>query len=831
MMYSILCVAVLSLIAVHAEDVNTQIAYPIRECYNNSYLLTRDNRLPHNMITLIEIIRKIENSEDYSMTLRTLSTALLHGFRQDGIQRTENSLKLNGIIPYASSHWKFHRFVKLLRAIPGDALTFPNRSISDIEKCTLHFMLSSSIEEEKREGEEAICNKDLDNAYRLQRSINEEALINNSGGTREDVETLSPQQILEMSSNKQREEESEVDPNSFYSEFPPNHPAVAPYTKIEPSACPVENGVIKTKWGDVSAVPLIAGIAAAMEPQLININQLMRGESVEPGYFENSPKLNNKWLATITGDLAAVCWFQGPTKNENTPFQIGVDGRWNSTNLPRWYFLNSNTDIEMTRATLRGDVDGLIIASDVTSWNEDARRKMRLSQILDLYYSPRGLPGSPSRACYRKELFTKVAPLETLEQQTLSAVKALRSMAQVTISESVLQANSRKAALQVTSAIATSLKDDLSCSETDLHNDFTRPFVDLIIVLDTTWPFKNIQPMLAKILEDIEVGRYNSNFTLINGQNGDMMINTSNTILDFYYFNSSSYEKYRKGLDMPKSIETVRTMLEKKLDEEQRRRIGGNKAQVVLFIPFSTQLQDDSRNFCLDQIKSMREEIPDASFIFLTYGDKKRWEDLVQNPSDVFAIGISDSNSALRPIDSLITRLKQFPKRLINSQCGSKYESQGSAEAYIDSVEPLGVNIYRIHPNYFFGSDSTPRINIQGSNSNQLTICTSRELLYANKSQPTGSDSCKTINSDTHTIELSCGEASLIHDCQPYYISVKANSSSTPSYNCDDCRFPDEISYKMSYENLVCTSGVSSKTILPATFLLTITYFIRQFYV
>lgn len=52
------------------------------------------------------------------------------------------------------------------------------------------------------------------------------------------------------------------------------------------------------------------------------------------------------------------------------------------------------------------------------------------------------------------------------------------------------------------------------------------------------------------------------------------------------------------------------------------------------------------------------------------------------------------------------------PKRLINSQCGSKYESQGSVESFTDFVEPNAVNFYRIHPNYFFNSDSTSRINV-----------------------------------------------------------------------------------------------------------------------
>ena len=108
---------------------------------------------------------------------------------------------------------------------------------------------------------------------------------------------------------------------------------------------------------------------------------------------------------------------QLPYKQPNDPFVIGVDGKWNSTNLPKWYFLNSKEKLELTRAELRGGIDGLIIAHDLRSWYDMTNGYLRLSQILDMYYSPRGVFGSSSRACNRRDLFSKVSPAETLSQQ------------------------------------------------------------------------------------------------------------------------------------------------------------------------------------------------------------------------------------------------------------------------------------------------------------------------------------------------------------------------------------------------------------------------------
>jgi len=42
-------------------------------------------------------------------------------------------------------------------------------------------------------------------------------------------------------------------------------------------------------------------------------------------------------------------------------------------------------------------------------------------------------------------------------------------------------------------------------------------------------------------LENIKINPYNSQFTIINGHDGNIIINTTNSILDFYYFNITNY--------------------------------------------------------------------------------------------------------------------------------------------------------------------------------------------------------------------------------------------------------------------------------------------------
>lgn len=60
--------------------------------------------------------------------------ALIHSFRQDGIAPNPAIPDQDGISPYSPSGHQFVRFAETLRLIPGNALMFPNNSITDVER-------------------------------------------------------------------------------------------------------------------------------------------------------------------------------------------------------------------------------------------------------------------------------------------------------------------------------------------------------------------------------------------------------------------------------------------------------------------------------------------------------------------------------------------------------------------------------------------------------------------------------------------------------------------------------------------------------------------------
>ncbi|XP_070159046.1 uncharacterized protein [Polyergus mexicanus] len=805
---------ILFLPGIFAQDTYRNVASTLRECYENRYLLEKDNRLPHTLNTLIAILEKIENKENLNMDLQSLTIGIMHRFRQDGIEKNPTVLQQSGVLPYRAAG-QAQKYLQILRFIPEKTIApyvLPYDIISDVERCTLHFMLSSSIEIFERGDEGTVC-RYADNAYRYARSVDNNHSINTNINIPDEVETLTPEQIDVITNHKNGITEDTIDPNAFYPELPPNHPKNARLLAFPPrSRCPVENGVIKTNWGPVSAGPLIAGIAAGLQPEIVELSKVFPNESPERKANLSKLLLDNRWIATLAGDLAEVTLIQGPT---NEKLNVGVNGNWNSSFVPRWYFLNSNEKLQFTTAEIRGGLDGLILANEIESLYSKIPT-LKLSQILNMYYSTRGLFNPSIRACNRKTLFTTLTENSTLSMQTYSASLVLEEyLHKATMDDDVTKRFATQAANELSQYIHSSMNKDPSCQDAEIgsFSNVIQIAVDLTIIIDTTWPFDLIQPIIANILDKMEINRYNSQYTIINGHDSNIIINTTNSILDFGYYNITNYKNVSSSsspLDFAKLLEKLISLQKKKLDDE-RYGLGQAKSNVVLIIPYQSSVPDTDKEYCIEQIKKMHEQIPDTVLLILTYGSKDRWSDFVSNPiSDLFSTTAVDNIQGASTIVDLILRIKQVPQRLINTQCGADYSVVGSSNSFIDYIEPATIVSYKLHPNYFFSTDSDhiSTIKIEGSDWGNLKVCTSRHFINFNVIEDT-SVSCASISSNSHTVTFSCDEAGLIHLCNPLYLSITANSS-VINYQCADtkiCRFPHMIKYTISYENLVCVSS------------------------
>lgn len=93
-----------------------------------------------------------------------------------------------------------------------------------------------------------------------------------------------------------------------------------------------------------------------------------------------------KYFLSI-GDLAEAALIQG-TERGSTTISIGAAGGWNSTQARRYHMLQSVINNEMTDPEIRGGLDGFILGLNIQT-TLNVFSSLKLSQLLDMYYSPR----------------------------------------------------------------------------------------------------------------------------------------------------------------------------------------------------------------------------------------------------------------------------------------------------------------------------------------------------------------------------------------------------------------------------------------------------------
>lgn len=243
--------------------------------------------------------------------------------------------------------------------------------LTPTEVCTLHKLLSSSVEPYERHDELRHCPRQILNATMHQRPRNT--------ATRPRDPSLHHRQ-----------------PKSNFTIVAPNY-----------SRCPIETGVAYEANG-VAIHPgvIIANIASGLQPQQVRIGDFISEYRVQDP-FENLEtmeindnrnkiaklisslsSIDNTYASGFVGDLAEVVLFQGPQGS----FTVGFSALWNDTGLPRMHHLNGSHsgNWHLTDSEIMSGIDGLFMSQQVSAWTARIRR-LRLSQVLEMFYLHQGI--------------------------------------------------------------------------------------------------------------------------------------------------------------------------------------------------------------------------------------------------------------------------------------------------------------------------------------------------------------------------------------------------------------------------------------------------------
>ncbi|XP_044257184.1 uncharacterized protein LOC123006628 [Tribolium madens] len=709
------------------ENAGTNLAPALQGCYNTTQFVIRDYRLPSDINVLIDIIRRIEDGNAFS-DARELSYQILHRFRQDGIRRTTKDLDITQGIPFSpKGKESYKNRVQLKKVTPGNAVSFNNDSLTSMQACSLHFMISSTIDLHEL-ADDSMCNKVAHYTSRVQK----------------------------------RETE---------------------FAETEPSAknrCPVESGVIYTKWGEIKAGIVLAGIAAGFQPNSVPVSN-------------GQGSVDSAYASTIAGELSEVALYE-----TGKPRIVGNKGSWNTTVDQKYYFLtNSDKDhLYLTDAEIRGGLDGLFLALNIESWNSKSSN-LKISQILDLYYG-RGVFNDTARACNRKKLTQDLIASEKLVQQTSSFNYLLDQESQYdyTPIKTSFPMFAQDAVESLRNYLGSNLNDVQCSAENDV---IERVSTHLLIFVDINWAYETIQPIISYILKNIDVNKYETSYTILDGQSCNPIVNRSTSILDFYdQYNLTQHQKYAAGFDYMKVIQTAEVTFKAKLDNATD--LTG-QSMIILMLPHKVPTSSES-DYVKTEKESFKSVLPDLRIIVGGSGSASSYSNIATNSnSDVFTIS-ENRDETLQKAKDIVNRLRKIPRSVVNPACGSSFETEESSNFEITQyVDPNGVNYHKISPNYFYEGQT---LKIRGQGTGTIAVCISRT--DANPRANAHGANCTNIESDELSRDIStfCTDES-VSDCSPIYISVQGMTSNV---RCTDksCRFPDNIKYTIALENVKCSS-------------------------
>ncbi|KAF5294476.1 hypothetical protein FQR65_LT01602 [Abscondita terminalis] len=534
--------------------------------------------------------------------------------------------------------------------------------------------------------------------------------------------------------------------------------------------CVVEGGVIQTKWGVISPSHIVAGIAAALQEVSLDMREVIaviQKEFNESGnYSQYTGFIDNIWIATIAGDLGEIVVQQA----FNDP-QFGKPGIWDNSLLPRFYYLQDRYH-DMTAAEFLGAIDGSIFASQIKQWLS-VLSLTRLSQLLDMYYSPRGIAYESSfKACERRSNFQELLKNNNWTEQTYKAAGLLMELGRTTKSyTSSLVDYSHRVTEKFKKEADMRLMEVSDCN----IKVYAVPPLEILTIFDESWNNEDVEIFLGEFTETVNLGIYGSSMGIIDSNSGIWVTNVTDSIVQLYDNIQHSKNHWQIPLRLSKGLETVTNYLQNRTWTTCTTNSRIPRATVLLVLSNKAILDADDMQVSKEILKAIRKTYPETVIVYVTSSNNADgYLELVKNyASDVVIKAPEDSRHL---IPQIMETLIKIPNRVMNFYCNN---SETNVEDY---VTPGETKIYEIHSEYLRRVDFI--VKFKGYDYGDAYVC------IFDSSTPY-SKQCKGIGGNNEVSFLVGNYCLDKYSCSIQF-SVTAGET---NFKCSefDCRFPDQI--------------------------------------
>ncbi|XP_030756010.1 uncharacterized protein LOC115882230 [Sitophilus oryzae] len=733
-------------------QITNSIPEELQGCYRRNFTITA--RPPLTVPLLVELIRKIEIDPKYTMNTRMLSSWMMRKVVYDGIRKSPGlNIDENIALPYAATLNKFHKF-KVINDYLLDGTSRINSQdfLTLDELCFLHKLVSNSIDPfENGEDLSVTCQ---DNSF-------------------------SNMQFASDGSDAQ-------------------------------SACPLKLGNVKTNWGSISVSHLIAGVATGLQQNQVTFQRIIDAIHTNTGATNISSALlsdandvnhevDNVLFATIVGDLGEVVLSQA-TEN---PI-IGNQGYWNDTLLPRAFYLRSR-QWDLTQAEILAGIDAAIIGKTVQHL-VNILDSTRLSQIIDMYYSSRGIPYQfDFKVSNRSNSLEFILTSKSLEDQIYGAtilLREIRALYPLTLTPDYIR------------QLSTSISQVYTNASRSIANSFDqieyvggiqlKANLEVIVILDNTFAPYETQRMLYSLAELIDLSYYGSSIGIINGQNGNWIVNVTREYFQMFqsFEQMDQASTWPRTLSLSRSLESVINYYQNKTNIDCSARVIWPVAQAVVVFNNDGRITDNDGAPSRRLIQTIKDSYPQTHMLYMSEDRNSFFKDLLVEDDDSI---INPSADALSTAKEISSKLSVLPAGLIKFYCNY-------ADVRFEKYLTPGVeNRFEIHREYIKrGAVTTKFLN---KDYGDLAVC-----FFASRTSAPTNKSCQSL---TVNGEISFNSRSLCTTesaCDVQYTLTSNNSQVKCAES--DCRYPDQVLVIITYSYTSGSSGLGSGFFLSVSLIL-----------
>ncbi|XP_066977229.1 uncharacterized protein [Macrobrachium rosenbergii] len=590
---------------------------------------------------------------------------------------------------------------------------------------------------------------------------------------------------------------------------------------IEPATHPIENGVVLSSSGPVALGTLLAGISTTLSGNEQTIASVL-GDNVV-NYMPDEMKvkrLNPLYVATLAGDIG-----QTALKASNSPSTIkaflGPTGKFsNSTAAPKLFTLKDGNDgiiIYLTRSEIFAGIDAMLITQYLTSASSS---RVKLSQILRMYYSDRGLPNLPTyKACNRMEAYNSIRDDEKTKEQVLNFMYAYSnydSFARQYIDENSenfedIQSHFTGSLNDAWSAfsgfIGSYNSDDYeSCPTYTQGSVKCETTTDLVVVYNREGGVQDSQAQreyITLLAQKIGVGQDRSRLGVIDARNAEWLMPVTNVsnVADLganFTLNSQQFGSGGSSADAMRILETLHNYYFEfyNLSHSSGENATANSQVVVWNVPRSAPDFNDDNN--LKVLRDFHLSFPDVYFLLVGNTQADYVNVLHDKEKDFFKINLLDTEETA---DQIAKRVCQIPKVFFYPACDTDLPQ------YTDYREDTHIFKGYVTPNYTTYAMIAPQ-NFKYSyhvtltlQSQDVKVCASRVSMSVDS---TAEDiQCQEATNEALEWHELCTDSNLTL-CSPIYLSISGTPTGNVRCDANDCQFPNQVEYKIGHEGLVC---------------------------